>query len=274
MQREGPPPTHSAFLPLAAQLPHSFSLVWAPNGNQLQAQLPCPSFLSFRSLHPAHPASERELPAPHPWAPRTGGPRDKAELPTSCLTPARQVACPDFGFPTCTMGKVPPQGHPGAHSQGEEVAKRAGQARAWRAWKARLCSVDWTLQTRPWQALALMTPKPEPSPSGSQGPSSWQPQLYLGSPQKLGWSFNLRNHSVQLHSAEEGRYFYFTRFTTSPSIARGPVPELPGPLSVGSVLQQVLCEMGFPEALPSAEPGREQAPFRPFRNRSHHFGAA
>ena len=54
-----------------------------------------------------------------------------------------------------------------------EVARRRGRpGGAWRAWKAWLCSVDSTLQTRPWQALPLTSPRPEPEPPWGQSRSS------------------------------------------------------------------------------------------------------
>lgn len=151
------------------------------------------------SQAPSHPTPQPRLGVP--------GPRDRAELPTSCATPASPVCLPGPRFPYLESGQSPAPGLYWVRHQGKEKrakcrvqegrAGEAGQAGAWRAWKAWLCSVDWTLQARPWQALPLTSPWPEPEHPRGPGPKP-----YLGRPRSINFSFNLRN-CVKLHPADE-----------------------------------------------------------------------
>lgn len=105
------PTPHSFSWLLSSKLPHSSSLVWEPNGNPLQAQLPCPSFLSCRPLHPAHPASVRELWAEQPLGTQRRRPQRHSRAADFRSDYSKSGCLPGLRFPACEMERAPQQGH-------------------------------------------------------------------------------------------------------------------------------------------------------------------
>lgn len=121
------------------QLPPGQTQVpWDPGPFSLFRVPPTPAAwlpASSRGLSDEQPEAKKQaplLPTPHPRA-GAPGPGDRAELPTSCATPASQVCLPGPRFPYLESGKVPRRGRPGAQGQGR--AGRTGWPVAHRRWR-------------------------------------------------------------------------------------------------------------------------------------------